>query len=92
MHRKICIASDATGQAQDIIRDGENGFICKAGDAASLTEKMSYVIEHFDELNPMREKARETYEKYFSMEAFGERLERELLLTEKEYWEREKKG
>jgi len=92
MHHKICIASDATGQAQDIIRDGENGFICKAGDAASLAEKMAYVIEHFDELDPMREKARETYERYFSMEAFGERLERELLLTEREYWEREKKG
>lgn len=91
MHRKICIASDATGQAQDIIRDGENGFICRAGDAASLAEKMVQVIKHLDELGPMREKARETYEKYFSMEAFGERLERELLLTEREYWAKEGK-
>jgi len=87
MNKKICIVSDATGQAQGIIHDGENGFICKAGNPASLAEKMTHVIEHFDELGSMREKARKTYEQYFSMEAFGERLERELLLTEREYWE-----
>lgn len=91
MNRKICIVTDAVGHAQDILHDGENGFICKAGDAASLAEKMAYVIEHIDELTPMREKARETYGKYFSMEVFGERLERELLLTERKYWKRKKK-
>ena len=91
-NRKICITSDATGYAYDIIQNGENGFICKAGDAASLAEKMAYVIEHFNELGPIREKARKTYEKYFSMEIFGERLDRELLLTEKEYWSGKERG
>ena len=91
MNEKICIVSDATGHAHGIIRDGENGFICRAGDVTSLAEKMAQVIKHFDELGLMREKARKTYEKYFSMEAFGERLERELLLTEREYWAKEGK-
>lgn len=86
MNRKICIVTDEIGQAQDIICDGVNGFVCKAGDASSLAEKMAYVIEHFDALGAVREKARAVYEKYFSMESFGKRLEQELLLTEQDFW------
>lgn len=77
MHSKICITTDRTGIA-DYIEDGVNGFICKAGDVDSLAEKMQYVIDHFDELDDMRKKARETYEKYFTLDILGDNLEREI--------------
>lgn len=77
MHSKICITTDRTGIA-DYIEDGVNGFICKTGDMKSLKEKMQYVIDHFDELDDMRKKARETYEKYFTLEILGDNLEKEI--------------
>ena len=79
---KVCITTDNTGIA-DFIEDGVNGFVCRAGDANSLSEKMQYAIENFDNLIDMRRNARQTYEKYFTLENFGERLERELLKVRK---------
>lgn len=87
MNSKICITTDNTGIA-DYIEDGVNGFICKAGDVDSLREKMQYVIEHFSELDDMRKKARQTYEKYFTLEVLGDNLEREINIAIKEFEER----
>ena len=78
MHGKICITTDATGMA-DYITDGENGFVCGAGNADELADKMNYVLNYSEELKDMRKRARETYEKYFSMENFGDKLEKYLL-------------
>lgn len=85
MHGKICITTDATGIA-DYITDGVNGFVCAAGDALSLSEKMQYVIEHYDEMDKVREAARKTYEEYFSLEKFGDRLEKAILNAENYYY------
>ncbi len=84
MNSKICITTDNTGIAE-YIEDGVNGFICKAGDVESLREKMQYVIDHFDELDDMRKKARQTYEKYFTLEVLGENLEREINIAVEEF-------
>lgn len=81
MHGKICIMSGATGQA-DMTEDGVNGLVCKAGDAQDLADKMAWVLQNQDKLDGIRRKGRETYEKYFSMESFGERLEQALLAAE----------
>lgn len=85
MNSKIVITTDGTGIA-DYIEDGVNGFICKAGDVESLREKMQYVIDHFYELDYMRENARKTYEKYFTLEVLGQNLEREIKEAEKLYF------
>lgn len=84
MHSKICITTDATGIAE-YIEDGVNGFICKAGDVDSLAEKMRYVVDHFDELGDMRKKARETYEKHFTLDILGDNLENEINAAIKRY-------
>lgn len=70
---KICITTDNTGIA-DYIVDGKNGFICNASDAQSLANKIMYIMENYTDLSFIQSKARETYEKYFSMTSFGHRV------------------
>lgn len=81
MHSKICVTTNVTGMAQ-YIEDGKNGFICNVEDVDSLCKKISWIISHKDELDEIRKNARLTYEKYFTMEKFGERLEKALGLKE----------
>lgn len=86
MYKKVCIASDATGTA-DYIDDGVNGLICKAGDVEDLALKMQWVIDNPDKLDEMRRNARKTYEEYFTMDRFGERLEAAIQETIEMYGE-----
>lgn len=81
MHSKVCVTTNVTGMAQ-YIEDGKNGFICNVEDVNSLCKKISWIISHKDELDEIRKNARLTYEKYFTMEKFGERLEKALGLKE----------
>lgn len=74
MRGKICIVSDNVGIAE-YITSGENGFVFRNENAEDLAEKMSWCIEHRDELPSIGRKAREVYEDYFSMKEFGDRLE-----------------
>lgn len=63
----------------------QNGFIFSSNDASELAEKMSYIIDNNEYLDNIRNESRKTYERYFSMEAFAERLEQELCIA-KEQW------
>ena len=84
MNGKICITTDATGIAE-YIEDGVSGFIVRSDDVNSLAEKIKYIICNISDLNDMRKAAREVYDKYFSMQVFGDRLEKELDRTIDEY-------
>lgn len=84
MYAKPCIVSDTTGVAE-YVHDGENGFVIKAGDVIALSEKLKYFIHNRESITRMGMKARETYEKYFTMDRFGEVLESSLLETINEY-------
>lgn len=77
MYGKVVIMTDHTGIAQ-YIRNGRNGFICRTEDADSLSDTMRYVVTHWNEMDTVREEARKTYERYFSMDVFGKRLAGEL--------------
>lgn len=77
MYGKVCIVSEVAGMAA-YIEDGENGIICESENHVNLCDKMKWVIKNRKNLQTMGKRARETYEKYFSMESFGERLEKEL--------------
>lgn len=74
MWKKVCIISEAAGIA-GYIKDGENGLLCRAGDAADLSRKFQWTLEHKERLKAVGENARQTYEKFFTMDSFGERLE-----------------
>ncbi len=90
MQSKICITTDGTG-ISDYMEDGVNGFICKSGDVDSLREKMQYAIDHFNDLDYMRENARKTYEKYFTLEILGDNFERVINETIEEFNSRQDK-
>lgn len=74
MHQKVCLTTANTGIA-DFIAHKKNGLICKTQDVEDLAEKLTWIIEHPAECKTIAENARETYEKYFTIEKFGERLE-----------------
>ena len=84
MYKKVCIASDSTGTSQ-YIENGINGFVCKTNDAKDLMQKMKWCIDNKSKLNEIGENARKTYEEYFTLEKFGDRLEKMLIKTESEY-------
>ena len=84
MYGKVCITSNTVGMA-DYIEDGINGFICKCGNVEDLAEKLQWVIGHIETLEKVCLNARKTYEKYFTLEKFGNRLESLLIEAEKQY-------
>ncbi len=77
MRGKICIVSDSAGIAEYII-SGENGFVFQNENAEELAGRMAWCIENKDKLPCIGMKARRVYENDFSMEKFGNRLERLL--------------
>ncbi|MFA5145034.1 MAG: glycosyltransferase [Candidatus Omnitrophota bacterium] len=60
---KILIASDI-GLAKELISDGVNGFLFKAGDAKDLAEKIYFVLSNEGGLSSIEEKARLTAMQY----------------------------
>lgn len=74
MYGKIGIASNVIGISK-YIKDKENGLIFESENVKDLAEKMSWVLENQDKLNSMSVKARKTFERFFTLKVFGERLE-----------------
>lgn len=75
MYGKACIVSDSVGMA-DYITEGKNGFIFPKGNRKALSEKMEWMIENREQLWQIGQNARQTYEDHFTLERFGERLEK----------------
>lgn len=73
MHSVPCIVSDVTGTAA-YLHDGEDGFIVPSEDVQALAEKLTWCVENREKLDGMGKRARELYEKYFSMLAFEKRF------------------
>ncbi|MCI9141200.1 MAG: glycosyltransferase [Lachnospiraceae bacterium] len=77
MYGRPCIVSESIGTV-DYIMEGRNGLIFPTGDSKALSAKMEWVIQNSEQLSQMGKNARQTYEKYFTMDGFGERLEAAL--------------
>lgn len=90
MWRKICISTSSTGIA-GYIDEGKNGFIVDYGDADALADRMGQIINDMGNLERMKDAARETYEGFFSMKAFGRRLDEMVCQTQKVWNEEQKK-
>lgn len=74
MYGKTCIVSTETGSSQ-YINNKKNGLVCKTGSTIDLCEKMKWVIHNSKKLPAIGNAARQIYEKYFSFNEFGKRLE-----------------
>ena len=73
MCRKICLTGTNTGVAE-YISDGNNGFIYETGSMESLTMKLMYIVDNYNELNNVRENARNTFVRELSEVVFEKRI------------------
>lgn len=75
---KPCIISDVSGMAA-YVKDYRNGFKFEADNVKELVKRMRWCMNNTEMLKKIGEEARATYESNFSMEVFGDNLERVLL-------------
>lgn len=73
MHSVPCIMSDAVGTAS-YIQDGADGILFTNEDAGMLASKIEWCVRNREPAGEMGKKARELYERHFSMRAFETRL------------------
>lgn len=78
MLSKPVIVSDHTGTAS-LIKEGNNGYVIKAGDAQSLADAILKSVKAKSELPSMGKRARLVYEKYFTNEVFERNVKEKLL-------------
>ena len=74
MNSRISIVSDNAGICE-YIEDRSNGLIFKKEDAIGLRNCIRWCLEHRDEVKYMKVSARNTYEKFFTMDVFKCRIE-----------------
>ncbi|MBO6827343.1 MAG: glycosyltransferase, partial [Sneathiella sp.] len=55
----LLVASD-TAPVREVVKDGENGFLADFFDHEAFAEKTAYVLDHKDELQQVRDAARQT--------------------------------
>ncbi len=68
----------ADGSADDLVRDGKNGFRLREGSAAELAEKLGAVLDDPERAARMGSVSRDWITSRFSFEAFLERVESAL--------------
>ncbi|MCM1047754.1 MAG: glycosyltransferase family 4 protein [Clostridiales bacterium] len=73
MLEKPCIVSDAIGMAA-YIRHQYNGLVFKSEDSEGLAKVICWCLENKEKLISIAEKARETYEQWFTKEKFTNRI------------------
>lgn len=73
MCEKIIICTDSTGTSF-LVEDGVNGFSLPTGDITALAEKMSYIIERYEELKGIGHRGREIYDNNFSEKIFEKNI------------------
>jgi glycosyltransferase involved in cell wall biosynthesis len=70
---KICVCSDNVGTSF-YLEDGKNGFVFESENSDELCRKLMFLIDHFDELEPMRKLSRLIYESVFTNDIFSSSL------------------
>mgnify|MGYP002510756535 CR=1 FL=1 len=73
MLKKPCIISDSIGTAR-YIRHRYNGLVFRNEDRKELAELICWCLMNRDALKIIAENARRTYERWFTMEKFGDRV------------------
>lgn len=71
---KIVVGSN-TGGIPEVIKDNQNGFLVKKADEVALSDRLYEIIKKYNELEYIREKARETVEESYSWESITKKVE-----------------
>jgi glycosyltransferase involved in cell wall biosynthesis len=74
-HSLPIISGYADGSADDLVRDGENGFRLREGSGSELAEKLGMVLDDPDRAARMGAVSRDWITSRFSFEAFLQRIE-----------------
>ncbi len=62
------IATNQTGAAHDLVRDGENGFCIEADDVEALKTAMTWCVTHRDRLSEMGRRSRELVQPFSAVQ------------------------
>ena len=73
MLKKPCIISDSIGTKR-YVEHAYNGLIFKSENSKELAELICWCLENRDELKMIAQNARKTYETWFTMKKFGDRV------------------
>lgn len=73
MHSVPCIVSHVVGTAA-YIKEEEDGLIFESENASELSAKIKWCVKHRDRIGQMGKKARQIYERQFSMSVFEKKL------------------
>jgi len=73
MKGNLCLCTEVCGVAH-YIEDGVNGFTVPTENIEKMKEKIIYIIENRDSLEPIRMAGRKIYEEHFSFEVFEPRI------------------
>lgn len=77
MHAKVCLTVRNNGLVS-YLADGVNAFVCEDNQPGHLASAMERVLAAKQQWQSIGACGRKVYERHFSIEKFGERLEREL--------------
>lgn len=64
----IPVVASRLGSMEELVKDKETGLLFRAGDPHDLKEKITWMLEHGDELEQMGKKARREYEEKYAAE------------------------
>lgn len=78
---KTCIVSSNSG-LEELISDGDNGYVFHSEDTADLAQKISIAIKNGAQLDIIGERARNTYLQHLSIEGFSRKIKKYLELVE----------
>lgn len=73
MLKTPCIISDATGTAR-YVKHKYNGLVFQSENSEELACMITWCMENMEDLKVIAENARKTYETWFTMEKFGDRV------------------
>ena len=78
MFGKVCIISDTSGMA-NYVENYSNGLIFSSGNSKELSERILWCVNNSKMLKKIGKAARKVYKENFSMDVFGQNLEKIIM-------------
>ncbi|QPK65311.1 glycosyltransferase family 4 protein [Methylomonas sp. LL1] len=75
------VVATRCGGPEEIIVDGETGFLVPVKDAQAIANKVTYLLEHPNQAQAMGEKGRLRAQKLFSMDQYIQNIEKVIIET-----------